>query len=56
MYTLARRQAIKTPGGGSVQLEGKALGASHDEVVDRLGALFGARSVALIGATDRSQW
>ena len=56
MYTLARRQAIKTPGGGSVQLEGKARGASHDQVVNRLGALFGARSVALIGATDRSQW
>jgi acyl-CoA synthetase (NDP forming) len=31
-------------------------GASHAEVVDRLSAFFGARSVVLIGATDRSPW
>jgi acyl-CoA synthetase (NDP forming) len=39
-----------------VRLEEKVRGASHHEVVDRLGAFFGAKSVVLIGATDRSPW
>jgi acetate---CoA ligase (ADP-forming) len=55
IYTLARRHAVTTRGWG-VRLEEKVRGASHDGVVDRLGAFFGAKSVVLIGATDRSPW
>ncbi len=55
MYTLARRHAVATRGWG-VRLEKKVRDASHREVVDRLGAFFGAKSVVLIGATDRSPW
>ena len=39
-----------------MRLEKKVRDASHREVVDRLGAFFGAKSVVLIGATDRSPW
>src|ERR1039458_9871288 len=54
-YALARRHAITTRGWG-VRIDEKVRSASHREVVDRLGAFFGARSVVLIGATDRSPW
>jgi acyl-CoA synthetase (NDP forming) len=39
-----------------VRIDEKARSASDREVVDQLGAFFGARSVVLIGATDRSPW
>ena len=39
-----------------MRIDEKVRSASHREVVDRLGAFFGARSVVLIGATDRSPW
>jgi len=55
MYTLARRHAVATRGWG-VRLEEKFRDASHQEIVDRLRSLFGAKSVVLIGATDRSLW
>jgi acyl-CoA synthetase (NDP forming) len=55
MYTLARRHAVTTRGWG-VRLKEKVRNASHREVVDRLIAFFGAKSVVLIGATDRSPW
>ena len=54
-YALPRRHAITTRGWG-VRIDEKVRSASHREVVDRLGAFFSARSVVLIGATDRSPW
>ena len=39
-----------------MRLGEKVRGTSHREVVSRLGAFFGAKSVVLIGATDRSPW
>jgi acyl-CoA synthetase (NDP forming) len=39
-----------------VQLKEKVRAASHREVVSRMRAFFGAKSVVLIGATDRSPW
>ncbi|MGP8010571.1 MAG: CoA-binding protein, partial [Acidimicrobiales bacterium] len=39
-----------------MRLEENVRDASHREVVSRLSAFFGAKSVVLIGATDRSPW
>ena len=39
-----------------MRLETERTGAHGHEVVARLRAMFGARSVALVGATDKSQW
>jgi acetate---CoA ligase (ADP-forming) len=55
MYTLSRRHAVTTRGWG-VRLEERVRDASHREVVKRLDAFFGSKSVVLIGATDRSPW
>jgi acyl-CoA synthetase (NDP forming) len=39
-----------------MRVETERTDAHGQEVVARLRAMFGARSVALVGATDRSQW
>ncbi len=39
-----------------MRLEETVRGAAHREVVDRMRAFFGGKSVVLIGATDRSPW
>jgi acyl-CoA synthetase (NDP forming) len=39
-----------------VRLEEKVRDAAHRDVVDRMRAFFDAKSVVLIGATDRSPW
>ena len=54
-YTLARRHGVTTRGWG-VRLKEKARDTSHREVVSRLDTFFNAKSVVLIGATDRSPW